>query len=321
MVERQQPREERPLRVPHVLRPADEVAAGQEPGPEVERPRRADEDDRHRLAGDEQPAAGPQPGAGEEHREVAQEQEVREAVGEGVGRHVHGEEGRGRPPQPREAGRAQAPPRVIRNARACVAARCPLRTAPSIVAGRPVSVQSPARKRPAMRRVGPGPQRLDLGAGGEGREGVAQHERALDPRLRHRREVAAERPLRGGDELRVRLPRAAVGRAHDEGQVLGRPLAPVEPPLVEDPLHLARAQAQHGPVHDHAVEPHLDGDDRRAGEARERRRRAAARATPRAGATRGRGRGPRRRRRRPARPGPRAARPAATSSRVSARCA
>ena len=144
----------------------------------------------------------------------------------------------------------------------------------------------PGEEEAGDRRVGPGPQRLDLGAGGEGREGLAQDERALDRALRHRREVAAERPLRGGDELRVRLPRAAVGRAHDEGQVLRRPLAPVEPPLVEDPLHLARraGPAWAGPrPRGRATSRRRRSASRRSARAP---RRAAARATPRAGGRR-----------------------------------
>jgi hypothetical protein len=55
---------------------------------------------------------------------------------------------------PRSGG--YAPERTARKACTRCAAFRPLRTAPSIVAGRPVSVQSPATKRPAMGVSGPG---------------------------------------------------------------------------------------------------------------------------------------------------------------------
>ena len=231
------------------------MAAGGRPPGEVEDPRRVDDEGRHGLGREQERAAPPHPDAGEDHRDVAEVQEDHRPVEGPIRGQPHG--------QPREGGPAQARERVRAHARAR-AARSPLRTAPSMVAGRPVSVQSPASTRPRDRRLRAGAQALGGRVAGERRLRLAQDQRAQHRRPRHLREVAPQRRLGGRGQLGVGARDAAAGRAHDEGQVLRGAGAAVEPALVEHPLHLGVAQARHHPVHDHAVEPHLDGHDGRA---------------------------------------------------------
>src|SRR5439155_20527064 len=94
-------------------------------------------------------APPPQADAAQEDGDVAEMKEVPEAVEDGVGRNPHGQPGQRRPTQSRERVRHRRPSTAR-------AAAKPLRTAPSMVAGRPVSVQSPARNRPLMGVAVPG---------------------------------------------------------------------------------------------------------------------------------------------------------------------
>ena len=86
----------------------------------------------------------------------------------------------------------------------------------------------------------------------------------------HRGEVAVEGGLGGGHQLGIRARGDAVGCADDESQVLGGAGAAVEAAFVEDPLHVAFAQAHHRAAYHHPVEPHLDRHDRGAAEGRRR---------------------------------------------------
>ena len=132
----------------------------------------------------QQRAAAPEPDAGEDHREVAEVEEVRRSrsrarrrASRPAARRARPSGGAGRPTGPaRGAQRGRSRPRRGR------AAARPLRTAPSMVAGRPVSVQSPARKRPAHGRLRARPQLLRLRVADEGGVGLAQDQRADDTR-------------------------------------------------------------------------------------------------------------------------------------------
>ena len=172
------------------------------------------------------------------------------------------------------------------------AARWPLMTALSIVAGRPVSIQSPARKNPGSAVRGRRARRL---AGGQ-REGGA-------PLAHRRRRAAAGRGAAPGRAPpparrapRRRSPRCRGRRRwsaplHTSDTRVASPggePAPVERPLERPPRQADERRVEHRPI-----EPQVDGDDRRRGAwprrsgdrrlavpaARRRRRRRRARAT------------------------------------------
>ena len=84
------------------------------------------------------------------------------------------------------------------------AARRPLRTAPSMVAGHPVAVHAPARSRARAAGVGAGPQRGRAGGRAERRVRFAGDEELHDPRARRRR--AAARPARASTYAQRRPP-------------------------------------------------------------------------------------------------------------------
>ncbi len=102
-------------------------------------------------------------------------------------------------------GSARVRPAPMRAARA---AASPLRTAPSIVAGQPVSVQAPARNRFGTRVSARRRRRRVLGACAEGRRGLAGREEALEHGVARRGQQAPELGLEA-------CARSGVGRDAD----------------------------------------------------------------------------------------------------------
>ncbi len=154
------------------------------------------------------------------------------------------------------------------------AAAWPLTTAPSIVAGRPVSIQSPARNSPGTPRLGVRARRL-AGRHRKRRALLADDDGA--PNRRRRRPPAARpgppsAPARSSSSFD--RPTTALGAARHERQVRG--LLAEQQSLVEHPLHRPAGQADERVVRDDAIEPEVHGDDRRG------RRAAARRPRPRA---------------------------------------
>ena len=166
--------------------------------------------------------------------------------------------------------------------------RWPLRTALSIVAGSPVSIQSPARNSPrtgvavAGRAGWPGAS-----------ENVARGSR-IDRRAHERR--AARRPAAPRAARRARSAISSLVRRADERARRRSTRATGATPslaehraLVEHPLHRAAGQPTNGSSMTGAIEPQVDGDDRRRRHAparaierrleRRRRRRRTARAS------------------------------------------
>ena len=104
--------------------------------------------------------------------------------------------------------------------RACAAS--PLRTAPSIVAGQPVSVHAPARYRPRTPVTGPGPVRGGSRHATERRARLARDEERDDLGARR---AAGNRACERGDELGAQLVErsgetVAVGAGERDGQTL-----------------------------------------------------------------------------------------------------
>ena len=156
--------------------------------------------------------------------------------------------------------------------------RCPLRTALSIVAGRPVSIQSPARNRPAHGRRRAGPRRLP-GRERERRARLADDRaaRAVRGRARDGSASSSSSCARAiSSSLRPaqrRRPRRST-RATD-----ATPTSPNDLSLVEHPLHRAPGQADERLVEHRAIEPEVDGHDRRRRHLRARSR-TVSRAAP-----------------------------------------
>jgi hypothetical protein len=199
-------------------------------------------------------------------------EEVGPPVSPHVGRGPHQQPGQGEASRAGEGARAGFEGRLpVRQGPASrAAATRPLRTAPSIVAGRPVLVQSPASRSPGSASRGragslPPPGRTRTWPRARGARATA---RRGPPPWPSRSSGAAR--LRDGGQLRVGTNGGPDGRAHDEREVLRGALAPVEPALVEHPLHLRLAQAGHRPIEDDAVEPELDRHDRGAAQPRRR---------------------------------------------------
>ena len=140
------------------------------------------------------------------------------------------------------------------------AARWPLMTALSMVAGRPVSIQSPARKNPGTAVPVAGRARL---AGGQ-REGgatFANRGAAQQPDAAHAGQRRRQIGVRAGDDRLVAEVGDAVGAAAHQrhaGGLAGRELAPVERPLEGPPRQPDERQLEHRPI-----EPQVGGDDRR----------------------------------------------------------
>ncbi len=165
--------------------------------------------------------------------------------------------------------------RAAVRASATGAAACPLRTAPSIVAGQPVSVWAPASASPGSAVAARGTKRPLPGAGAERRRVVAGDERAqhlgaafADRQQRgERRQVALEHRLVGHREL-------GVGGGQRDDEVLAaldsRALGAVEDPLDRGAHPGGELHVEHG-----AVVDHVDVDDRRCAERAQRLRRDA----------------------------------------------
>ena len=140
------------------------------------------------------------------------------------------------------------------------AARCPARTALSIVAGRPVSIQSPARYRPRNAGFGRRPRRLS-GAS----ENVARGSRTTV--ARSSRAVRDAGSASSSSSCARRISSSFVrledrrGAARHQRQM--RRLAAEHQALVEHPLHRAARQTDERLVEDRPIEPEVDGHDRR----------------------------------------------------------
>ena len=144
------------------------------------------------------------------------------------------------------------------------AAAWPLRTAPSIVAGQPVSVQAPASTRPGSAVRGPGAQRRAPGRGAERRGVLAGDEELLAPSPRGRPAAARRAPAGSARAAPRRSRRARRRRPTARRRGTGRRVRPEPLGAVEHPLH-RRADAggermlEHPPVVDD-----VQVDDRRA---------------------------------------------------------
>ena len=170
------------------------------------------------------------------------------------------------------------------------AAARPLRSAPSIVAGQPVSVHAPASHRPGMSVFGPGRSAARCRARPERGGALLGHQR-----VDHRGPAAAGRS-RGSSAVTSatisssgRRPMVLVGGRQRHGQVLARPGAARARPddAVRSKSHCSRGvdPGQEREVGDPAVVGQVHVDDRRACRARRagpggRWRRAGARRRP-----------------------------------------
>ena len=147
--------------------------------------------------------------------------------------------------------------------------RMPLRTAPSMVAGQPVSVQAPARATPPTGVAAPGRRAACPGAAAKvacgslttavassaGRAGAGQEQLELGA---HRRR-----------ELGARAPRSPRGRRRsDSARWCDGAVAAAHGGAVEDPLGRAVHDGREGLVHHRAVVPDVHVHDRRRPEAR-----------------------------------------------------
>ena len=154
------------------------------------------------------------------------------------------------------ARRSAAPSRLRRSSRTAFS---PLRTAPSIVSGHPVSVQAPARTRPARGGGGRGPQPPHPGHLAHRGPALPGDEAIDDPRLRRRGEQLGQR----GQELLAQPGGRDVGvgvrRRQRDRQVLAfaqaRRPGPVEHPLDRRVHRRGERQPGHPPVVDHV---HVD---------------------------------------------------------------
>ena len=131
-----------------------------------------------------------------------------------------------------------------------------------MVAGSPVSTQSPASSRPRTGVRVPGRARLP-GGQGERRLPLPDGRRMQNARLTSLREALVDFARSHRDQLVVGPPHDVSRPTGDQGQV--RPLAPKQPALVERPLEHAPRQPkehllQHGPV-----VPEVDRDNGRTG--------------------------------------------------------
>ena len=144
--------------------------------------------------------------------------------------------------------------------RCASAARRPLMAALSIVAGRPVSIQSPARNRPLDARAGRRPRRLARRQR-ERRAPLAHDRRALHPRRARVGQRLAQLAQRQRDQLVVRHRHHRVGAARHERQVRRarlEQLSACRTPTASPGPAAEKRRLQHRPI-----EPEVDAHDRR----------------------------------------------------------
>ena len=141
-----------------------------------------------------------------------------------------------------------------------VARAWPLTTAPSIVAGRPVSVQSPASKRPRT-----GVRVAGRGGWPGASEKVARRSRTTTLRSSRSLAGAGDRGAKLGEGERASASFDSLDHglrpAGDEREV--RRGIPEDLPLVEDPLERPPWQADERTAEQVAIEPEVHGDDGR----------------------------------------------------------